>query len=32
MPVTEQWTNPDLLRWVRERIKPPTKQVAEESK
>jgi Zn-dependent peptidase ImmA (M78 family) len=32
MPVTGQWTNPDVLRWARERLNLTVKQVVEESK
>ena len=32
MRVTEQWTNPDVLRWARERLNLTPRQVAEESK
>ena len=32
MPVTEQWTNPDVLRWARERLNLTVEQVVEESK
>jgi len=30
--VTEKWTNPEVLRWARERLNPMPLQVAEESK
>lgn len=32
MTVTKRWTNPDVLRWARERLKLATKQVVEEAK
>lgn len=32
MPVTEQWTNPEVLRWARERLNLSIQQVAAESK
>lgn len=32
MPVTERWTNPEVLRWARERLNLSVEQVAEESK
>jgi Zn-dependent peptidase ImmA (M78 family) len=32
MPVIEQWTNPDVLRWARERLNLTVEQVVEESK
>jgi Zn-dependent peptidase ImmA (M78 family) len=31
MPETETWTNPDVLRWARERLNLTPRQVAEES-
>ena len=32
MPVIEKWTNPDVLRWGRERLNLTARQVVEESK
>lgn len=32
MPVAERWTNPDVLRWARERLNLSIEQVAAESK
>ncbi|MDW8382571.1 MAG: ImmA/IrrE family metallo-endopeptidase [Verrucomicrobiota bacterium] len=32
MPVTEQWTNPDVLHWARERLNLTVDRVIEESK
>ncbi len=32
MPVIEQWTNPKVLRWARERLNLTVEQVVEESK
>lgn len=32
MPVIEQWANPDVLRWARERLNLTTEQVVDESK
>jgi transcriptional regulator with XRE-family HTH domain len=32
VPVIEQWTNPDVLRWARERLNLTQRQVTEQSK